>query len=294
VRKNIKEATGDGVVVLDGAMGTALMKRGLASGAPGEAWNLENPDAVREVHSIYIAAGSDAVQTNTFGGTRFRLEHHGLADRIGEINAAAVRIAREAAGDEIWVAGNIGPSGLLIAPVGDAEPDVLEQGYAEQARHLAEAGADYLSIETMLDLKEARIALKAAKSVAPDLPVSVCMIFEKKKRGFFSPMGDKPAESLRTLAEEGADMAGANCSMGSREMLEMLEGMELDLPVPLVMKPNAGLPETRGTEVVYRQEPADFASDILAMVRLGARLVGGCCGSDDRFIAAIREGLADL
>jgi 5-methyltetrahydrofolate--homocysteine methyltransferase len=282
------------VVLLDGAMGTALMKRGLASGAPGEAWNLENPDAIREVHSAYIAAGSDVVQSNTFGGTRFRLEHHGLKDRIREINEAAVRIARDAAGEDHWVAGNIGPSGLFLAPVGEADPETIEEGYAEQARYLAEAGADYLSIETMLDLKEARIALKAARSAAPELPVSVCMIFEKKKRGFFSPMGDKPAESLRALAEEGADMVGANCSMGSKEMLEMLEGIELDLTVPLVMKPNAGLPEARGSEVVYRQEPADFAGDIAAIVRCGARLVGGCCGSDDRFIAAIREGLAKM
>ena len=281
----------DQVVLLDGAMGTALMKRGIPSGMPGERWNLDNPDTVREVHAGYIAAGSDVVQTNTFGGTTVRLESHGLSDRFEEINTAAARLAREAAGEDHGVAGNLGPSGRFLPPVGDAVPEALEAAYMAQAEVLARAGVDLISIETMLDLEEALLALRGAKRGAPGLPVSVCMIFEKKKKGFFSPMGNRPADSAVKLMDQGADLVGANCSMGSNEMLQMASDMIGAVKIPVLMKPNAGLPETVGLEVVYRQEPSDFAKDILAMVKLGARAVGGCCGTDERFIAAVRRGL---
>jgi 5-methyltetrahydrofolate--homocysteine methyltransferase len=280
-------------VLLDGAMGTALMKRGLPPGAPGEIWNLENPDAVKAVHAGYIRAGSDVVQTNTFGGTTLRLAGHGLESRFEEINREAVRVAREAAGDRL-VAGNLGPSGLFMPPVGKADPAALEAAYLAQAEVLAKAGVQAITIETMLDLEEALLALRGARQGAPGLPVSVCMIFEKKKRGFFSPMGNRPAEAAMRLADEGADLVGANCSMGSKEMLEMAVDLIAAVKIPVVMKPNAGLPETKGTQVVYRQEPDDFAGDLLAMVKMGARVVGGCCGTDERFIGALRRGLDAL
>jgi methionine synthase I (cobalamin-dependent) len=140
-----------------------------------------------------------------------------------------------------------------------------------------------------MDLKEALLALRGARTGAPGLPVSVCMVFEKKKRGFFSPMGDKPEDVARTLAAEGADLVGANCSMGSAEMREMAAMMVLEGGAPVVMKPNAGMPETVGTQTVYRQTPEDFAEDVLAMTGAGARVVGGCCGTDERFIAALRS-----
>lgn len=281
-------------VLLDGAMGTALMKRGLPPGMPGERWNLENPEAVRDVHAAYIGAGSDVVQTNTFGGTTLRLASHGLENRFEEINREAVRVAREAAGDDHIVAGNLGPSGLFMPPVGEADPGALEEAFTAQAEVLARAGAEAIFIETMLDLEEALLALRGAKKGAPGLAVSVCMIFEKKKKGFFSPMGNRPADSAKRLADEGADLVGANCSMGSVEMLEMASDMISAVEIPVVMKPNAGLPETKGTEVVYRQEPDDFAKDLLAMVKMGARAVGGCCGTDERFIGALRTGLDAL
>ncbi|MBU0754178.1 MAG: homocysteine S-methyltransferase family protein, partial [Planctomycetes bacterium] len=168
-RISIKELVKERVVLLDGGMGTSLMKQGLASGKPGESWNLEKPEAIQTVHAGFFNAGSLVAQTNTFGGTGIRLENHGLAGQAREINQAAVMIARRAAGDDRWVAGNIGPSGRFLPPVGDGDPEILEAAYAEQAGWLAEAGADYISIETMLDLKEARIALKAAKQGAPGL-----------------------------------------------------------------------------------------------------------------------------
>ncbi|MFH2001130.1 MAG: homocysteine S-methyltransferase family protein, partial [Planctomycetota bacterium] len=158
-----------------------------------------------------------------------------------------------------------------------------------QARSLAQGGVDYISIETMMDLKEAVLALYGAKQGAPGLPVSVCMVFEKKKRGFFTAMGDKPADSAWLLKEEGADMVGANCSMGSREMLEMVGEIMEAVSMPVVMKPNAGLPEMLDGQLTYKQAPEDFADDIRSMIAQGVRLVGGCCGTDERFIVACAQ-----
>ena len=281
-------------VLLDGAMGTAMMNRGLEPGAPGELWNLERPDDVREIQGLYIAAGSDVIQTNTFGANRFRLEYHGHEDKIEAINTAAAHLAREVAGDKGMVAGNLGPSGVFLPPVGDGDPAAIEEAFTVQAEILARAGVDFISIETMIDLQEALIALRGARKGAPGLQVSVCMVFEKKKRGFFSPMGNKPGDAARTLTDEGADLVGANCSMGSVEMREMAPDFIAGAGVPVIMKPNAGMPGFEGEKAVYHQKPEDFASDLLDMVRAGARAVGGCCGTDDRFIAALRMGLDAL
>lgn len=288
-RKNILDLAAEKVVLLDGGMGTSLMRRGLGPGQPGETWNLDRPEDVCEVHAAFVEAGSDVVQTNTFGGTTFRLDHFKLADKAHEINKTAAAIARKAAGEDRLVAGNIGPSGLFLPPVGTADPKELKAAFAAQARSLAEGGVDYISVETMMDLKEAMLALLGAKEGAPGLPVSVCMVFEKKKRGFFTAMGDKPVDSALLLQEEGADMVGANCSMGSKEMMEIVEEVKAAVSIPVIMKPNAGLPETKDGKLVYNQTPEDFAKDIKTMIDRGARLVGGCCGTDERFIAACAQ-----
>jgi 5-methyltetrahydrofolate--homocysteine methyltransferase len=279
------------VVLLDGGMGTALMKQGLPAGTPGELWNLERPDAVRAVHAQYLEAGSEVVQTNTFGGTTLRLESHGLKDRFEDINLAGARLAREAAGDDRLVAGNLGPTGRMMPPLGDLDEEDLEEAYTAEAAVLLRGGVDYLSIETLLGLEEALAALRGARRGAPDSIITVCLVFEKKKRGFFTPMGDAPGEAARRLSEAGADMVGANCSMGSREMLEMAPEMIAGAGVPVVMKPNAGLPDMEGTQTVYRQSPEDFAADVAAMAKAGARAVGGCCGTNERFIAALKQRL---
>ncbi len=294
-RNNIMELIEQRVVLLDGGMGTSLMKLGLDTGSPGELWNLDHPEKVKKVHAGFIEAGSDVIQTNSFGGNRFRLESHGLSEKHDEINLAAARIAREAAGDDRIVAGNIGPSGLFLSPVGDAEPIVLEDGFCAQAKQLAKGGVDYISIETMMDLEEALIALAGVRKGAPGLPVSVCMVFEKKKRGFFSAMGNKPDDAVWTLVQKGADMVGANCSLGSNEMKEMTESMVISCSgAPVVTKPNAGLPVLKAGKAEYKQLPDDYASDLVAMARTGARAVGGCCGTDSRFISSLHGKLKEV
>jgi len=279
-------------LLLDGGMGTALMARGLAGGQLPELWNLERPDVVREVHAAYVAAGSDVVQTNTFGGNDAILSTHGLAARMEEINAAAVRLATEATAEHPgrYVAGNIGPSGGFLPPVGDADPDALEEMFSRQAAALASAGADYISIETMSDLREALCALRAARQ-ATRLPVTVCLTYQKTKRGFFTLMGTPPGDAARALADAGADAIGANCSIASDLMIELCPTLAGASGLPVIVKPNAGMPELDGDQAIYRQEPEAFARDVAPMAWAGAAAVGGCCGTDERFIAALRDAL---
>jgi methionine synthase I (cobalamin-dependent) len=286
-------------VLLDGGMGSALIARGLQPGACPELWNAERPDEVRDIHTAYFAAGSEVVQTNTFGGSAPALAVHALADRMAELNRAGARLARRAieaatavAGPSPrWVAGCLGPTGLYLSPVGDADPAALEDAFAAQAAALAEGGADYLSIETMSDLREALCALRGARRGAA-LPVTVCLTFERKKHGFFTLMGDRLEEAPRALADAGATAVGANCSVGSETMLEACPILLEASPVPVIVKPNAGLPEIVDGRAVYRQTPEDFAEDVAAMARMGAAAVGGCCGTDASFVAALRRELA--
>jgi 5-methyltetrahydrofolate--homocysteine methyltransferase len=274
------------VVVLDGAMGTALMDRGLEMGECTERWNEERPDAVRDIHRQYVSAGADVIQTNTFGANVLALARHNLADQADSINRAAVAVAREAAGDEALVAGNIGPSGRLREPLGDVSESELEDGFARQAATLVEAGVDYLSVETMSDLGEALCALRAVKRVT-DLPVAVCMTFDRRPKGWFTMMGDSPGACVRRLADDGAAAVGANCSTGSRQMVELCPELVAEADVPVIVKPNAGLPELVAGKTTYRQVPDAFARDIARMVSCGARAVGGCCGTDAQWIEAI-------
>jgi len=282
-------------VLLDGGMGSALIARGLTAGGCSELWNVERPDDVLAVHAGYLAAGSVAIQTNTFGGSALALASHGLASEMEALNRAGACIARRAvekhgAAGRI-VAGNIGPSGRFLPPVGDADPDELTDAFAAQAAALSAAGVDYLAIETMIDIEEALCALRGARR-ATDLPVTVCLTFEKRPRGFFTVMGNSLQKAARILADAGADAVGANCSIGSDAMLEACPLLSEASPVPVIVKPNAGLPEMKDGRPAYRQSPEDFARDVAAMARLGARAVGGCCGTDELFIAALAKELA--
>ena len=280
-------------VVLDAGMGAALLDRGLAVGRCPETWNVERPDAVREIHASHLEAGSDVVQTNTFGANAIRLAGYALASEVRPLNLAAARIAREAAeaaGGRL-VAGNIGPSGAFLPPVGDASHAVLEEAFAEQAAALEAGGVDYLAIETMTDLNEALLALQGAKK-ASSLPITVCLSFEKRPRGFFTMMGQKPGASARVLADNGACAVGANCSIGSGMLVELCPEFASGCDLPIIVKPNAGLPEMVEGRAAYRQDPEAFGRDVAAAVEAGARAVGGCCGTDHRHIAAIVSALA--
>ena len=278
------------VIVADGAMGTMLQIAGLPAGASPESWLLENPDPVRDVHRAYVEAGADLILTCTFGGTRTRLERKGFGERVAEVNRRAVEIAREAAGDRAYVAGDIGPLGAFLAPMGKITVEQAVEIFAEQAAALAEAGVDVLYIETMSDLNEVRAAVEGAQQAGSGIPIFATLSFDRHGR---TNMGVSPEQATETLLALGVDAFGANCGA----TLEMTEGaiakMHQAAPqASLIVKPNAGKPRTVGREVVYDATPADMAEYARRFVALGARVVGGCCGSTPAHIRAIAQAVA--
>jgi 5-methyltetrahydrofolate--homocysteine methyltransferase len=300
MRTSLGELLSQQVVLLDGGMGSALLAGGAAPGTCLELTNLQRPELVQAVHADHLRGGAVVLQTNTFGASPLALARHGLADRFEPINRAAVELARaaiaafaSAPGHDAaayLVAGNIGPSGSFLPPVGSADLHELKASFAAQAEVLEASGVDSLSIETMSDLREASCALAAARH-ATSLPVTVCLTYEQRKRGFFTLMGDQPEVAVQALAEGGAIAVGANCSVGSTALRELCPILVAASPVPVICKPNAGLPELHDGRTIYRQSPQDFAADMVAMVRLGARAVGGCCGTDGKFLAAVSRAL---
>jgi 5-methyltetrahydrofolate--homocysteine methyltransferase len=279
-------------IPLDGAMGSALIARGLPPGMPPEAWLL-TPDgaaAVGAVHAAHVAAGAGIVLTATFGGSAVRLADGPAAGRVGDVAAAAAAIARAAVPPGVLVAGDVGPSGALLAPYGTLEPGAARAAFAEQAAALAAAGVDLLWIETMADLAEARAAVEGAVEGAPGLPVVATLTFERGRTLF----GDRPEAAAETLAGLGVAAVGANCGAGFEAVLDVLPGLAAGAPgLPLVAKANAGRPTAAaGGTVTYPATPADAASYARRAVDLGASLVGGCCGTTEAHVAAIARSLA--
>jgi 5-methyltetrahydrofolate--homocysteine methyltransferase len=279
-------------VLFDGGMGTLLQDAGLEDGAPGELWNLENPDGVRDAHAAYADAGARILTTNTFGGTRPRLDMHGLGDRLAEVNRSAARIARSVADERgLLVAGDLGPTGELLAPLGTLTPEDAQALFAEQLAALVEGGIDLVLVETLSDLGEADAALAAARQVAPELPVVVTMSFDTNLR---TMMGVRPADAVAHLAAAGADAVGANCGRGPEEMEVIAAQMAEARPagVLLVAQSNAGLPQVVGDHFEYDATPGDLAAHAARLAGLGIDLVGGCCGSTPDHIAAISDSSA--
>jgi len=278
--------------LLDGGLGSLLIARGLQAGAAPESWVESRPGEIRRAHADYVAAGSDAVHAATFGANPIRLERFGLAMRCEEINAAAVRLARESGAR--FVLADIGPTGEYLQPVGSGDPTAWREAFVRQARALAALGPDApdaLHVETMSDLREALIALEALREGAPSLPVMVSLTFERKKRGFFTIMGNSLAASLRALAEAGADAVGANCSVTSGDMLSLAREARAAVDLPLVLQPNAGQPDLTSGAAAYAQTPEAFADEMAAVAAEGVQMVGGCCGTDPRFIRELRKRL---
>lgn len=280
-------------VLADGAMGTMLFEAGLQFGNPPELWNVEQPERIQAVHHAYLDAGAQILLTNTFGGTRFRLEMHGLEHRVAELNRAGVLAARQAAqaaGGTALVAGDIGPSGALLAPLGSLTFEELTAGFAEQAGAQAEAGVDLFWIETMASLDEVHAAIEGVRWVAPGHPVVATMTFDTHG---FTMMGVPPEKAAAELTGWGAAAVGGNCGNGPDEILEVIRKMRLAAPqAVLVAKANAGIPELIGGRAVYRAGPQAMAEYTLAAARAGARVIGACCGSTPAHLRAMAEALS--
>ena len=274
------------VILGDGAMGTMLQLAGLIEGAP-ERWNVERPDVVSSIHRAYVEAGSDFISTNTFGGTRNRLQLDGLADRVAELNEAGARLAREAAGNRL-VAGSMGPTGELMEPLGLLTPDGARESFAEQARALKAGGVDFALVETMSALEEVQAAVAGARDAG--LPVAVTMSFDTN---FHTMMGIKPAQAVSTLAGWGVGLIGANCGNGPAEIERIMTEMSKARPegVFLMAKSNAGMPRWKDDRITYGGTPEVMADYAQKMLSLGVNVVGGCCGSAPEHVAAMRAAL---
>lgn len=277
-------------VIFDGAMGTMLMASGLGPGEVPEQWNLEKPDLVQTIHRRYFDAGSDVVHTNTFGANQIKLGRG--VNEIMRLNEAGARIAKEACPPGRFVAGDIGPTGKMAAPLGDVTLEEMEEAFRIQAEALLRGGADLISIETMFSLDEALAALRGARRAGAELVIAATT-YQVTKRGFFTMMGEDPRQCARAFEEAGAEVIASNCTLGSRDMIGLAGELRAATEKPVLIQPNAGSPATRDGKTVYEQDPADFARDCLEIRNLGVEMIGGCCGTDQRFIQELARALTD-
>jgi len=288
----IYEALEKGILISDGAMGTMLQDRGLTDGGAPELWNVENPSAIEDVLEQYAAAGANLITTNTFGGTRGRLQMHGLENRLFELNKAGAEIARKVADRHpgCFVMGDVGPSGELMEPMGTMTVDEAKELFADQIKALVDGGVDAILIETMSDLQEVEAAVKAAKEVAPELPVIVTFSFDTNLR---TMMGVKPAVAVKTLAAEGVRIIGANCGRGVDEMRVIAKELSEARPdgVFIITQSNAGLPKLVGGDFVYDGTPEEMAKYATDMKALGVNVIGSCCGSSPAHTAAMKASI---
>jgi 5-methyltetrahydrofolate--homocysteine methyltransferase len=288
-----------GVIIADGAMGTMLQDAGLMPGDPPMLWNVDQPGGVRSVHRAYLEAGARVLLTNTFNGNRFRLAGHGLEGRGDELNRAGAQILRAEIDDflakagpgipEPVVAGDIGPSGEIMAPLGKLSFEDAAKAFARQAASLIAGGADVIWIETMADMEEVRAALEGTRRASADVPVIVTMTFDTHGR---TMMGVKPEIAATRLVEWGVAALGGNCGNGPDEMLGAIAKMHAAVPgALLVAKSNAGMPEFVDGATVYRASPELMAQSALQLRDAGARIIGGCCGTTPAHIAAMARAV---
>lgn len=278
------------ILISDGAMGTFLHAQGLGIRECPESWCISHPEVVRQIAAAYIAAGSDIVETNSFGGNSFRLDHYQLGDKVREFNFAAAALAREAMGDKGYVAASVGPTAQFVkGEGGKIAPEQLYDSFREQVIALAEGGADALCIETMASLTEATQAVRAAKENTR-LPVICTFTFDARPKGFFTMMGVTPERAAAGAVAAGADIVGANCGNGIDNMIEIARQMRAAVPgVPILIQANAGLPTIEDGRTVFKETPEYMASKVEALIRAGANLIGGCCGTTPDHIAAIAK-----
>ncbi len=279
-------------LVGDGAMGTALQELGLTDGGAPELWNVEQPEKVASVLDGYAAAGANVLTTNTFGGTRPRLQMHNLEDRVYELNKAGAEVARKVADkyENVFVFGDVGPSGELMEPMGTLTHETAKELFAQQIKGLVDGGCDAILIETMSDLEEVRAAVAAANEVAPGMPVVATLSFDTNLR---TMMGVKPALAITEIVAMGVRLVGANCGRGTDEMRIIAKDLVDAKPsnVYVFVQSNAGLPQLVGGEFVYNGTPEEMGQFAQEMKELGIKAIGACCGSTKEHTAAIAKVL---
>ena len=276
--------------IFDGAMGTMLQEGGLKPGGCPELMNIEQPDVVKKIHEAYIAAGATMIETNTFGASSLKLDHYGLQDRVEELNHAAVKLAREVSEGRAKVVGSLGPTGRFVEPLGDLGFEEAYNSFFQQAKALADAGADYLIFETCIDIQEMRAGLLAAKD-ATKLPIICQLSYSEDGR---SVTGSDPQTTAITLEAMGADIIGVNCSLGPEQLVPIVQALADNCTVPISVLPNAGMPRLENGKTVFPMGPEEFAGWGPKLVAAGATYIGGCCGTTPAHIEALSKAVKHL
>jgi len=289
MKKIIEALRNSGPLVSDGAWGTLLHENGLGPGVCPESWNIDHPDKVFNIARNYVKAGADMILTNSFGGNKFKLRNYGLDDKIYELNKAAAELSKKAAGNEIFVLGSVGPTGIILM-MGEASRDEMYEAFKSQVVALADGGADAILIETMSDLEEAGIAIEASKENT-SLEIICTMTFTKTVQNEYRTiMGVSVEESVEELINRGADIIGANCGNGTAGMIEIVKQIRtVNHEIPVLIHANAGMPIYQDGKTVFPETPEVMASQVRALLDAGANIVGGCCGTTPEHIRRIAE-----
>ena len=290
--QNIIERLNENVLICDGAMGTMLIQKGMPQGECPDLWGIKKHKILLEIHKEYITAGADMITTNTFGSNWLKLKKYRQQKKVKHINKSAVDIAKEAAGDKVYVLGDIGPTGEYIKPVGDIDVKEMVDVFIEQAKVLEESGVDAIILETFSDMEELKNAILAVKENTA-LPVIASMTFQRlPEKGFRTTSGITIPQLVSECLLAGADVIGSNCTLTGIDMIDVVAEIRALGTAFIIAQPNAGMPRLEKNKTVYDESPEDFGGHIKSIVEKGANIVGGCCGTTPSYICKIRETLS--
>jgi len=285
---NIIEKVQKNGLIFDGAMGSMLINKGITGSEAPELWNFKHPDIIMEIHRAYYLAGADVASANTYGASAIKLKKMGVTQSVEDVNRTGVQIAREVCGKEQYIAGELGSLGDTLQPLGSVSFNQAVDCFAQQANFLEDEGVDVFLIETIFDINIALAAIKAVRSVS-EKPIFCSLTFNKMPKGFFTIFGNNIKNSMKSLVDAGASAVGANCSMGSNTMIDLAEEIKKCVNVPVIIMPNAGMPETTNDNAVfYPEDENSFANNIKKIKELGVEIVGGCCGTTPEYIKKIK------
>lgn len=284
------------ILVADGAMGSLLMARAkdLIKNKCPEVINLSKPEVLEEVAALYLEAGAEIIQTNSFGGSPLKLSDYDLQDQTEEINRVAVEAVKRVVDGKAYVSASVGPSGKMLKPYGDVEPEEMYENFHRQITALIQAGADIICVETMSDTQESILAIKAAKAIDSNIPVMATMTYNKTPRGFFTMMGHTIAKAAEDLKAAGADVIGTNCGNGIENMILIAKEYRENSDLPLIIQSNAGLPEMKGDVATYPETPEFMAEKAKELAAVGVSVIGGCCGTTPEHITQIKKTILSL